>query len=165
MARPLYADEDSVKTHLRNVRLISGVTYEGLIETASNEVDGRLGTRYMTPIDADVQDPSKTTTVYWLRNVTSMIAAGRYLMASAAGGSNDSTHAYGSYLVRTANSLIDSVVNGKVDLAGVEALDSNEQGPMIINGDAYSQVDLFYENMHPEGFMPGRGVGGMKWPL
>ncbi|AMS03412.1 head-to-tail adaptor [Gordonia phage Benczkowski14] len=165
MARPAYTDEDSVKTHLRNVRLQAGVTYEGMIEAASNEVDGHLGTRYKTPIDVTVSDPSQTTAAYWLSNVTSMIAAGRYLMATSAGGSHDSTHNYGSYLVGTAMALIRSVQSGKTDLSGIETLDGVEQGPIIINQDAYSQVDLFYDNMHPEGFMPGRTTrGDAPWP-
>lgn len=166
MARPLYADEDSVKTHLRNVRLQAGVTYESMIETASNEVDGHLGQRYVTPIDAEISDPTKATTAYWLRNVTAMIAAGRYLMSSSAGGSHDATHNYGAYLVRTADALLRSVTTGKTDLTGIEAAEGADQGPLIINQDAYSQVDLFYDNIHPEGFMPGRAPrgGGVTWP-
>jgi phage gp36-like protein len=165
MARPAYTDEESVKTHLRNVRLQAGVTYESMIETASNELDGHLGTRYKTPIEANVQDPSQTTTAYWLSNVTAMIAAGRYLMSSSAGGSHDTTHSYGSYLINTAMALIRSVQTGKVDLTGIDSVEGVEQGAMILNQDAYSQVDLFYDNMYPEGFMPDRTPrGGAPWP-
>lgn len=167
--RPVYTQEAAISTHLRNIKLHQGVTLDSLAETASNEVDGLLGVRYVTPIIADPGDPEQRATSYWLQNVTSMLAAGRYLMAVAAPGSQTETNSYGKYLVSTAMTLINNVLNGKIDLIGVPEIDSgdgSDPAPMIINGDAFSQVDMFYENMAPGGFMPGAipPQVGLPWP-
>lgn len=167
--RPVYTQEAAITTHLRNIKLHQGVTLDSLAEAASNEVDGLLGVRYLTPIIADPGDPEQRATSYWLQNVTSMLAAGRYLLAVAAPGSQDTANSYGKYLVSTAMSMINNVISGKTDLVGVPEVTSgndSEPAPMVINGDAFSQVDMFYENMHPSGFMPGAipPQVGTVWP-
>ena len=169
-SRPIYTTEGPIQTHLRNIKLHPGVTWISLAEAASSEVDGMLGVRYVTPMILDPQDPEERASAFWLQNVTSMIAAGRYMLSTAAPGSQDQINSYGNYLVSTAKTLIDQVLSGKIDLGGVEEVVSGNagaiQGATILNQDAYSQVDVFYDNHFPDGFAPGRYPRdvGTTWP-
>lgn len=167
--RPVYCTDGAIQTHVQNIKLPTGVTWESLAETASNEVDSNLAVRYVTPISVSPNDPETRAAAYWLQNVTSMVAAGRLMLSIAAPGSQDTANNYGQYLLRNAQQLINDVLSGKVNLPGateVAANDSVIQGPTILNQDAYSQVDLFYDNFEPEGFLPGRRVRSkdVPWP-
>ncbi|AUV60623.1 head-tail adaptor [Gordonia phage SteveFrench] len=167
--RPVYCTTASIQTHVQNIKLPSGATWESLAETASNEVDSRLGLRYVTPFQVSPNDPSQRATAYWLQNVTSMIAAARLMLSISAPGSQDNANSYGQYLLQNAGRLIDDVVSAKVDLTGVPEVAANDsviQGPTILNEDAFSQVDVFYDNFAPEGIMPGLKPRekGTPWP-
>ncbi|UTN91178.1 head-to-tail adaptor [Gordonia phage PokyPuppy] len=167
--RPVYCTTAAIQTHVQNIKLPPGASWESLAETASNEVDSRLGLRYVTPFQVSPNDPAQRAAAYWLQNVTSMVAAARLMLSIAAPGSHDNANVYGQYLLQNANRLIDDVMSGKVDLTGVEEVSANDsviQGPTILNEDAFSQVDVYYDNFMPEGIMPGLGVRkkGTQWP-
>jgi phage gp36-like protein len=167
--RPAYADDASVQTYLRNVRLPAGVTLESLSVAASNELDGHLGSRYVTPIAASFEEATQVVTANWLQNVTAMLAAGTFYMSMSGSASHDSNHQYGEYLRRSAFGMINQVISGKTDLQGIEETSTNTsviQGATVLNQDAFSQVDLFYDNYEPEGFLPGRKPreANVPWP-
>lgn len=156
--RPVYCTEGAIQTHVQNIKLPGNVTWDSLAETASNEVDSNIGVRYVTPITVSPMDPETRAAAYWLQNVTALVAAARLMLSISAPGSQDTANNYGQYLLRNAQQLMNDVINGKVDLPGAEELASNGsviQGATILNPDRYSQVDLYYENMMPDGIMPG----------
>ena len=168
--RPVYCTASAIQTHVQNIRLPQGVTWDSLAEAAANEVDSHLGTRYVTPIAASATDPETKATAYWLQNVSSMIAAARLMLSTSAPGSQDTANNYGKYLLQNAMTLINDVLSGKVDLQGVEEVGAGGdgiKGAIILNQDEYSQVDVFYDNFMPEGIMPGRPARGSEvpWPL
>lgn len=145
------------------------MTLEGAAEAAANEMDGLLGQRYTVPISVSVNDPSEKDTAYWLQQVSSMIAAGRIMLSLGAPGSNDTANNYGKYLIKNAMDMIALITDGKRSLAGaVENEDgtAGSKGPIILQGDRYSQVDMYYENMMPDGLFPGAlpPQGGAAWP-
>lgn len=167
--RPVYCTTAAIQTHVQNIRLPQGVTWDSLAEAAANEVDSHLGTRYITPLVASAADPETKATAYWLQNVSSMIAAARLMLSTAAPGSQDTANNYGKYLLQNAMTLINDVLSGKVDLQGVEEVGAGNdgiRGATIINQDQYSQVDLFYDNFMPEGIAPGRSTrrSDVPWP-
>lgn len=165
--RPVYCTGDAIKTHVQNIKLPAGVTWESMAETASNEVDSNIGVRYVTPVVVSPVDPETRAAAYWLQNVTALVAAARLMLSTAAPGSQDTANQYGQYLLRNAQQLMQDVVSGKVDLPGAEEISSNDstiQGATILNGDRYSQVDLYYDNFMPDGILPGREPRGAIWP-
>ncbi|QDF18234.1 head-to-tail adaptor [Gordonia phage Dakiti] len=167
--RPVYCTTAAIQTHVQNIKLPQNATWESLAETASNEIDSRLGVRYVTPFQVSPSDPAQRAAAFWLQNVTSMVAAARLMLSIAAPGSQDSANSYGQYLLRNVNELVNDVISGKVDLAGCEEVGANDsviQGPTILNEDAFSQVDVFYDNFAPEGIMPGLKPRprGNPWP-
>ena len=97
--RIVYCTDGSIQTHVQNIKLPNGVTWDSLAETASNEVDSNLGVRYVTPIQASPSDPATRAAAYWLQNVTSMVAAARLMLSIAAPGSQDAANSYGQYLL------------------------------------------------------------------
>lgn len=105
--RIVYCTPASIQTHVQNIKLPTGLTWDSLTETASNEVDSNLGVRYVTPISASSTDPETRAAAYWLQNVTSMVAAARLMLSIAAPGSQDTANQYGQYLLRNAMQLID----------------------------------------------------------
>nr|DAK84360.1 MAG TPA: head to tail adaptor [Caudoviricetes sp.] len=168
--RPVYCTEGAIRTHVQNIKLPTGVTWDSLAETASNEVDSNIGVRYVTPITVNPNDPAERSAAYWLQNVTSMVAAARLMLSISAPGSQDTANNYGQYLLSNAQQLMNDVISGKVELPGAEEVAANGsiiQGPTVLNQDAYSQVDLFYDNFEPEGFIPGRlpRPKGTPWPM
>ena len=167
--RVVYCTESSIQTHVQNIRLPGSVTWTSLAEAAANEVDSYLGTRYVTPFVVSAADPSTSSTAYWLQNVSSMIAAARLMLSTAAPGSQDSANNYGQYLLRNAMQLINDVLSGKVDLEGLQEIAANGsgiQGATVLNQDRESQVDVFYDNFMPDGIMPGHGARSSEtsWP-
>jgi|SRR6187431_2194660 len=158
--RPVYCTEEAIRTHLgQNVKFPPNMTFDSLRESSANELDSKLGARYVTPIVASASDPVQQPTAYWLQNVSSMIAAGRFMLSTSAPGSQDTANNYGMYLLNMANAAISEVLTGQRDLVGIaEQGDTGQEfkGPAVINGDAYSQVDLYYDNFMPCGFAPGR---------
>ncbi|AER26555.1 head-to-tail adaptor [Gordonia phage Amore2] len=165
--RPVYCTEGAIRVHLQNIKLPTGVSWDTMAETASNEVDSTIGVRYVTPVIVSPLDPATSAAAYWLQNVSALVAAARFMLSASAPGSMDTANRYGQYLLRNAQSIMLDVVNGKVDLPGAEELSSNDsviQGPTTLNGDSFSQVDMFYDNFMAEGIMPGRRPSGESWP-
>ena len=167
--RIVYCTDTAIQTHVQNIKLPTGLTWQSLAETASNEVDAYLSARYATPIVASGTDPETRAAAFWLQNVTSMIAAARLMLSVAAPGSQDTANNYGQYLLRNAMQLINDVLSGKVDLIGIPESGSNDstiQGATILNQDRFSQVDVFYDNFMPDGIMPGcePREAGTQWP-
>jgi len=170
LTRQVYCTEADIRTHLgANVKLPATMSFDTMREAASNELDSKLGVRYVTPIVASVSDPVQQPTAYWLSTVTAMIAAARFMLSTAAPGSQETANNYGVYLLATAEGLIKEVISGQRDLIGIiEVGDTGQKykGPAIINEDAYSQVDVYYDNFFPYGFLPCRKPReeGTPWP-
>lgn len=167
--RPLYAEEAALRQHIGPIPLPVGITADGILEAAANEMDGLLGQRYNVPITVSPNVSDQKPTAYWLQSINSMLGAGRFLVSAAAPGSQDATHNYGKMLIQTAMNQINLVVTGKRILVGAVETPTEaaaDAGPIIINQDAYSQVDVFYDNFVPDGFAPGRTPRstGTTWP-
>lgn len=167
--RPVYCEGPAVRTHLGQLALAPGVSIDSAIEAAAMEMDGLLGDRYNVPIIVSPNIAEQKTTAYWLQSVNAMLCAGRLLLSAASDDSHEETNSYGRYLVTTALAQIKLVTDGKRNLPGaVETPEeaSSNAGPIIHNGDAYSQVDLYYDNFVPDGFAAGRRPRGPEttWP-
>lgn len=167
--RPVYCQEPAVRTHIGNLPLAPGVSVESAIEAAAMEMDGLLGDRYTVPILVSPNIAEQKVTAYWLQSANAMLCAGRLLLSAASDDSHEESNNYGRYLVTTAMAQIKLVVDGKRNLPGaIETPEeaSSNAGPIIYNGDAYSQVDLYYDNFVPDGFAPGRTprATGTTWP-
>lgn len=167
VTRPVYCEEAAVRQHIGQIRLAVGIEIEGAIESAANEMDGMLGIRYQVPIIVSPNIADQKSTSYWLQSINAMLTAGRLLVSSAAPGSQTDTNNYGKYLIQNALNQINYVVTGRKVLLG--ALESEYEslsyvGPMIVNQDEFSQVDAFYSNFEPYGFIDDLEPIGEKWP-
>lgn len=142
---------------------------EETIAAASDKMDAFIGAVYETPVLINESDPVKRQDSLVLKAICSQLASGILLTSAASAGEQSRTHAYGEYLLRFAYSQLQKIQNGSIKLTSAKELpvdqeDLTKRGPRIIQGQAYSLVDAYYENFEPEGFAPGRNASSGNWP-
>lgn len=125
---------------LGDVPLGAATDPEVWLERGAEEIDSRLGTRYVLPFPATLAPHS----VLLLKRINALLATGRLLMAID-GGNDDDLHAYGRDLVLQANNELNQLVAGRLELDGAEVVDAvaGTRGPSIINQDAFSATAAF----------------------
>jgi phage gp36-like protein len=117
------------------------------VQDATDEIDSKLGIRYVTPIIIDDAVPAYRSTALLLKRVNNWLASGRLIVAKAASGSENQMNAYGVYLLTQAESTLDQMMAGEMPLPGLTPIDSTDvvtTGPQINNLDAQSNVESFY---------------------
>lgn len=134
------------------------------LNQASDEVDSYLAAVYATPINLpDVSpnqiDPERETRLV-LKRVTSQLASARIILAAAAGGEDTEIHAYGKLLLNEALRTLRQLATGEPMLPGAtvnpNAPEADGSGlPLVVNGDAFSEVDRFYGLTNQGGLMYG----------
>lgn len=151
MARnaPTYCDESDLL--IGDITL--GVAYSRaeFIAAAADEMDSRIGVRYVLPLPAVEQ--LNTVTGLILKRINAQLASGRLIMSVASAGEDDSLHAYGKYLVDQAMDDLLRIERGDIILRMSDdsivdevGAASAPDGPIITNRDEQSGVDTFYEN-------------------
>ena len=131
---------------LGDIALGTAVSPEKYLQEAEEDVDIALGQVYAMPYD--VEAPGAVPhTVILLRRIVSRLASGRLILAQAIGGEDRQLQAYGKHLIDEAEAVIHAIVNGTLDFEGPEPIEGAAQftGPSIVNYDAASAVDTFYE--------------------
>jgi hypothetical protein len=131
------------------------------VQDATDEIDSKLGIRYVTPIVIDDSVPANRSTSLLLKRVNNWLASGRLIVAKAASSSEQQMNAYGVYLLTQAENTLNEMVKGEMPLPGLTPLDSSDvgaSGPQINNLDAQSNVESFYTFVTtPRSF--GSGLG------
>lgn len=157
---------------IAGTRLPSPLTVEGAIASASDQMDSYIGARYVTPVLVDLLDPTKRQDSLVLQQICSNLTSGQIITSMAAGGSQNTTHAYGMYLLRFAFAQLANIQNGRTKLTTAELLpvepeDLTVRGPRIIQGTRVSLMDAFYESFQPGGPAPGNydPASDGSWPI
>lgn len=117
------------------------------IQDATDEVDSKLGFRYVTPIVVDESVPGNRTTPLLLKRIANWLASGRLIVAKAASSSQQEVNAYGLSLIAQATAALDQIASGDLVLPGAAFLsvdDTGQSGPIISNLDSVSMVESFY---------------------
>lgn len=117
------------------------------VQDATDEIDSKLGQRYLTPIIINDSVPGNRSTTLLLKRIANWLASGRIILAKAASASQQETNQYGLMLIKEATSALDSISSGAITLPGasfVNSEDVGESGPIINNLDATSNVESFY---------------------
>lgn len=156
---------------ISGTRLPQALDPEGAIASAADEIDAQLGYIYKTPFDVEENDSAKRQDTLYLKTINKTLASGRIIMAMATAKQDDSTNAYARYLLNLAQTMINKVINGVVELTSAEKIidvedDSIRKGPLLIQGQRASGVDAFYETFQPDGFVPGvePSLANGEWP-
>lgn len=136
---------------------------EKWVQDATDEIDSKLGLRYVTPIVVDETVAANRITTLLLKRISNYLASGRLVCAKAASGSQQEVHQYGMSLLREALLALDALASGEMTLPGATFLDSDDvgqSGPIINNLDAESNVESFYNMVQtPSPYM------GQSWPV
>lgn len=134
------------------------------VQLAADEIDSQIGHIYVTPVLFDESTPEKIATVrpakLLLKKINTLLASGRIVLDQAAGAEDDRLHAYGRSMVNEALKLLEKIMNREIQLTDAPLLTEEAAreytGPQVINEDAYSQVEAFYDRFQsPHIFKPG----------
>lgn len=133
------------------------------VQDAADEIDTKLGFRYVTPIVVDETVAANRITTLLLKRINNHLASGRLVCAKAASGSQQEVHQYGMSLIREALLALDALASGEMTLPGATFLaadDVGQSGPIINNLDAESNVESFYSMVSTRSpYM------GQSWPV
>lgn len=126
--------------------LSPAISVAKFIDDAADEIDVRIGHRYVVPLNVGAGTTLSPLAITTLRIANARLASGRLLMAQAQAAQDSSIHAYGNYLIHEADTLIDSIANSSVDLEGAETIvvEGETSAPTISNVDDASAVESFY---------------------
>lgn len=137
------------------------------VTQASEEMDSKLGYRYVVPIDlSETADPVLPLHQrLLLKDIAIKLASGRYIMSMTVHAPNEAMSAYALYLVREGEMNLMSIANGQIDLKAKEigqdgsdvgAIDPPEKAdpfariPGVWNPDAVSAVTIFEKGFMTE---------------
>lgn len=130
-----------------------------LLQDASDEVDSYVGSIYTTPLDLSEQSPMTRPARLLVKRITTHIATGRMILATAAAGEDDRLHQYGASLLKEGLDALKMIASGDVVLEGADKTQSAETSahtPLIYNVDSESNVEAFYDRvMKPSAIYPG----------
>jgi hypothetical protein len=106
------------------------------VQDATDEIDSKLGMRYIVPIVVDQTVPANKVTVLLLKRINNHLASGRLICAK-----------------------LNALVAGEMTLPGAtfqSSDDVGQSGPIISNLDAASNVESFYTMVTTPGGYPGQ---------
>lgn len=128
---------------------------------AQNEIFAKLGQRFTIPL----QPPVGGYEYLILSTIEIKLASGRLIMSKAAASEDKDVQAYGYFLIKEALGTLEMILGGQIDLpscAQTPAQISSGNAPSIIQGDAASGVDAFYNWATVPGPVP-YSRGGAWW--
>lgn len=124
---------------------------DGFVNDAADEIDSKLGFVYQTPIQLSEADPEQRPAALLLKRINNFIATGRLLMAVASPDEETRIHAYAEHLIAEAYASLDLILKGEIelgsDLPRVEQPVEPEVLPLVVYGDAESNVEAFYDRV------------------
>lgn len=143
---------------LGDMTISSAVDKQAFITDASDEIDSKIGVRYVTPLTlTSLADHSRKL----IKRISNHLASARLLMAVASAGEDNQVQAYALFLLKGAESDLCAIAEGQLDLVGATPQDTfteSGNGPSITNFDQDSAVDTFYRNVMGQedlGWIPG----------
>jgi phage gp36-like protein len=125
------------------------------VQDATDEIDSKLGFRYVTPIVVDETVAANRVTILLLKRIANWLASGRLVCAKAAASSQQEVNAYGLSLLAQATEALNQLMSGDLILPGAQFVDTGDvgqSGPVINNLDATSLVESFYGFVTPSVF-------------
>lgn len=145
-----------------NIPLPRGMGNENVIkqryiDRAAEDIEARLGVLFTLPLSPAPGSFEEKV----LSRINKYLATGQLIIDAAAGGEDNSLHAYGFHHLREANQAIADILAGKIKLN----LDKDEPdtedlpgGPLVLNKEPSSYVDAFYNNSWHSSTEPSKPV-------
>lgn len=132
---------------------------EKFVQDATDEINSKLGLRYVVPIVVDQTVSANLVTVLLLKRINNHLASGRLVCAKAASGSQQEVHQYGMSLIREAEAALSQLMSGDMTLPGASFQstdDVGQSGPIVSNLDKQSNVESFYTMVTTPACYPGQ---------
>lgn len=125
----------------------------GFVNFAADEIDSQIGHIYVTPVVFDESTPEKVATVrpskLLLKKINVLLASGRIILDMAAGGEDNTLHAYGMSMAREALALLKQITDSQIRLTDAPVLvpvgtEVQNNSVSIRQEDSESLVSRFY---------------------
>lgn len=158
---PAYTSADS--SLLGGIPARTELELQKFFDDAADEMDSIIGGVFETPVVRNLKGlPLGRPAQLTLARINRYLATGRYILAVAASGEEDSLHSYGARLVREALDALRDIAIKRVLFDAYEIPDpeAESKGPRIYNAEERSNVDAFYE----AGTGPDNMFFGTPWP-
>lgn len=132
--------------------LPKGMEPQAYVDGAADEIDMRIGFTYVTPVDITETSPVERPVRLILKTLNVHLATGRLCLALAKNAQRTDLEPYGASLVRDALAMIGQIERGEITLIGAERVvregsEATFTGPQILNVDAESNVEAFYDRV------------------
>lgn len=143
-----YVEADTLL--LGGIPVRSELDMASFVNDAADEIDSVLGYTYETPITKDEDGlplAERSPVLLTLKRINRSLATGRYILAIAASGEDDTLNAYGKRLISEALDALKKIAEGAVYFDARKLPDgrASSRGPRISNAEERSNVDAFYE--------------------
>lgn len=140
---------------LGNLPLGNAVDPERYVNDAAEEIDTKIGFKYITPVDLNtLSQPEQRPTLLLLKRLNVYIATGRILITITQPTENNQLNALGQSYLMQAYEVLDAIAAGEYPLIGVPPLGGDtgnlESHIGVTNGDTGSFVDSFYTQLQPQ---------------
>lgn len=134
---------------LGNIPAPDALSKTQFIQDAADEIDSRIGMRYLTPVDLADPDLARPVKLL-LKRLNVFLATGRLILAATSNNEDDRLHAYGLSLINDALETLEAIAQGRFLLEGVDpapGYSAQVSVPLIYNEDAESAVEAFYNRV------------------
>lgn len=141
---------------LGGIPVPTGIDKDKIVADAADEIDSKIGMRYVTPIDVSGSSLVPRPVKLLLKRINVALASGRLILAADSNGEDQQLHAYGLSLISEANAALEAIASGEIILAGVDAAPEYSpvvSTPQIDNLDPESNVEAFYNRIAAPGYV------------
>lgn len=143
-----YCDVTDLK--LGNIPIPAYLDAQKEVNDAADEIDSKIGFRYITPVNVTVGSATVRPAVLLLKRINVSLATGRLLLAIASPEEGNQLHAYAWSLIKEATAALEMISCGDVVLDGVPHFNTDDEPastPLISNIDSESSVEAFYDRI------------------
>lgn len=153
-----YSEESDLFTLIKQLEFPTGYDFQGVIDSAAEEIDSKLGWVYKLPLRKTGTLDTSVTPESWkdlpthqkllLKQMNNKLAAGRLILQIAIPDEENGLHAYGLSLVREAKAELNVLANETVmldaTLASAQTEEATARMPGVHNEDDESMLAGFY---------------------
>lgn len=144
---PVYCELEDI--NLGDLQVPRAVSVEDWIKSTADEMDAEIGQVYVLPFAFDNTKSEDRADALYLKKINSFLATARIILTIAGAHEDATLHAYGKSLLGDAKAALSKIVNKTVILESATLIgdpDAQYNGPIILNKDAGSYVDAFYNS-------------------
>ena len=135
-----------------NLPMPTGLDKSKFVQDAADEINVAISNLYKVPVAflLPTDQAKYAATITFLKQLNARLATGRLIMAIDAVGQNQSLHAYGLFLLKEVQGILQQIKDREIVLEGAPVTENDPHqydapGPRIYQKDEVSGVESFYD--------------------